>query len=289
MNVNAADNVGVTKVELYVGGVLLATDTLAPWSFSWDTTKKANGTYAVNARAYDAAGHVTASAYVNITVSNGTTTIKTTDTAPPTVAIASPTGGTVSGIVPVNVNAADNVGVTKVELYVGGVLLATDTLAPWSFSWDTTKKANGTYAVNARAYDAAGHVTASPYVNITVSNSTTTTDTTAPIAHILSPVHATCIGASMNINVLATDNVAMASISVYIDGVLIAVANAGSLAYIWDASHLTMSGWHKITAIAKDKAGNAGSHNDCRVSLRDSGGISGKNGGRSLHRRGRRA
>src|SRR5678815_4800754 len=132
-----------TKVELYVGGVLLATDTLAPWSFSWDTTKKTNGTYAVNARAYDAAGHVTASPYVNITVSNGTTTA---DTAPPTVSIASPTGGTVSGIVPVNVNAADNVGVTRVELYVGGVLLATDTLAPWSFSWDTTKKANGTYA-----------------------------------------------------------------------------------------------------------------------------------------------
>jgi hypothetical protein len=164
VNVNAADNVGVTKVELYVGGVLLATDTLAPWSFSWDTTKKANGTYAVNARAYDAAGHVTASAYVNITVSNGTTPA---DTAPPTVAIASPTGGHRFRDRPGECKRRDNVGVTKVELYVGGVLLATDTVAPWSFSWDTTKKANGTYAVNARAYDAAGHVSASPYVNIT--------------------------------------------------------------------------------------------------------------------------
>ena len=203
-------------------------------------------------------GRVNAAAAVLAAVS---TTTQPADTTAPTVAIASPTGGTVSGIVPVNVNAADNVGVTKVELYVGGVLLATDTLAPWSFSWDTTKKANGTYAVNARAYDAAGHVSASPYVNITVSNGTTTptADTTAPIAHILSPVHATCVGASTNINVSATDNVAVASISVYIDGVLTAVGNAGSLAYTWDSSHLTTSAWHKITAIAKDKAGNAGS------------------------------
>src|SRR6185295_4401935 len=121
-------------------------------------------------------GRVNAAAAVAAAVS--TTTIQTADTAAPTVAIASPTGGTVSGIVPVNVNAADNVGVTKVELYVGGVLLATDTLAPWSFSWDTTKKANGTYPVNARAYDAAGHVTASASVNITVSNGTTTIKTT---------------------------------------------------------------------------------------------------------------
>jgi hypothetical protein len=86
----------------------------------------------------------------------------------------------------------------------------------------------------------------------------TTADTTAPVARILSPVHATCVGASTNINVSATDNVAVASISVYVDGALLAVANAGSLAYTWDSSHLTI-GWHKITATAKDKAGNAGS------------------------------
>ena len=200
-------------------------------------------------------GRVNAAAAVAAAVS--TTTIQTADTAPPTVAIASPTGGTVSGIVPVNVNAADNVGVTKVELYVGGVLLATDTLAPWSFSWDTTKKANGTYAVNARAYDAAGHVTASASVNITVSNVTTPADTQAPIPYISTPRNGTYIGASVNINVLAEDNVGIASISVYVDGVLIAVANAASLAYVWDGSHL-MSGWHNILAIAKDKAGNAG-------------------------------
>jgi thermitase len=207
-------------------------------------------------------GRVNAAAAV--AAAKSTTTSLTADTAPPTVAIASPTGGTVSGIVPVNVSAADNVGVTKVELWVGGVLLATDTLAPWSFSWDTTKKANATYAVNARAYDAAGHVTGSPYVNITVANGTASTttstsaDTTAPVAHISKPWNGTWIGTAVNISASATDNVGVTSISVYVDGVLIAVGNAASLYYYWDSSKLA-HGTHKITATAKDKAGNAGS------------------------------
>ena len=214
-------------------------------------------------------------------VSNGTTTTQTTDTAPPTVSIASPTGGTVSGIVPVNVNAADNVGVTKVELYVGGVLLATDTLTPWSFSWDTTKKANGTYAVNARAYDAAGHVSASPYVNFTVSNATTTADTTAPIARILSPVHASCVGASMNINVSATDNVAVASISVYVDG----ASDSGRKCRIARIHLGFQPPDDRLAQDYRDREGQGwkrGKHNDCRVSLRGTGGISGKNGGRVI-------
>jgi thermitase len=208
-------------------------------------------------------GRVNAAAAVAAAKST-TTTTQTADTAAPTVAIVSPTGGTVSGIVPVSVSAADNVGVTKVELWVGGVLLASDTVAPWSFSWDTTKKANGTYAVNARAYDAAGHATGSSYVNITVANGTASTtsstsaDTTAPVAHISKPWNGTWIGTAVNISVSATDNVGVTSIAVYVDGTLIAVGNAASLYYYWDSSKLA-HGTHKITATAKDKAGNAGS------------------------------
>jgi len=195
--------------------------------------------------------------------STTTTTTTTTDTAPPTVAITSPTSGAVSGIVPVSVSAADNVGVVRVELYIGGVLFASDTTAPWSFSWDTTKKVNGTYGIYAKAYDAAGHVTTSSTVSVTVSNGTTTTtttsaDTTPPVAHISTPWNGTRVYTYVTINASATDNVGVASISVYVDGTLIAVGNAASLSYVWNASRLT-SGWHKMTATAKDKAGNAGS------------------------------
>jgi thermitase len=118
--------------------------------------------------------------------------------------------------------------------------------------------------VNARAYDAAGHMTSSAYVNITVANGaasttgSTSTDTTAPVAHILKPWNGTWIGTAVPVSVSATDNVGVTSISVYVDGVLIATGNGASLYYYWDCSKLA-HGTHKITATAKDKAGNAGS------------------------------
>jgi hypothetical protein len=205
-------------------------------------------------------GRVNAAAAVAAAVSTTTTT---TDTTPPTVAIASPTGGTMSGIVPVSVSAADNTGVTKVELYVGGVLLAADTTAPFSFSWDTTKKANGTYGMYAKAYDAAGHVTTSATVYVTVSNATltttvTTADTTPPVAKISTPWNGTKVSGKVKVQASATDNVKVSSLSLYIDGVLKATGNASSLAYTWNTSPVS-SGAHKITATAKDSSGNVGS------------------------------
>ena len=188
------------------------------------------------------------------------TTATPTDTTPPTVAIASPTGGTLSGIVPVSVSASDNVGVTKVELYVGGALFASDTTAPWSFSWDTTKKTNGSYGVYAKAYDAAGHVTTSSTVTVTVSNATqtltTTTDTTAPSVTIVSPSSGSKVrSSSVSIKVSASDNVAVASISLYVDGVLKAVGNTSTVSYSWSTRGVSQ-GTHVISATAKDAAGN---------------------------------
>src|SRR5205085_8848856 len=57
------------------------------------------------------------------------------DMTPPTAVITAPTGGaTLPGTFAVNVSAMDDVGVTKVELLVDGVLNATDTMPPYSFN-----------------------------------------------------------------------------------------------------------------------------------------------------------
>ena len=58
-----------------------------------------------------------------------------TDTTPPTTAITAPTGGSIlSGTVSVSVAASDNIGVTKVELYLNGALAGTTTTVPATFS-----------------------------------------------------------------------------------------------------------------------------------------------------------
>ena len=95
------------------------------------------------------------------------------DTTPPTTSITSPANGaTVSGTTTVAANASDNVGVTRVELYVDSVLTGTDTSSPYEFSWNTTTATNGGHALQTKAYDAATNVGSSTVVNVTVSNAT---------------------------------------------------------------------------------------------------------------------
>ncbi len=96
------------------------------------------------------------------------------DTTPPTTSVTAPaSGATVSGAVTVTATATDNVGVTKIELYVDGALLGSGTTSPTSASWNTTSAANGTHSITSKAYDAAGNVGTSAAVSVTVSNSTT--------------------------------------------------------------------------------------------------------------------
>src|SRR5207245_2284110 len=81
------------------------------------------------------------------------------DTTPPSVSITSPANGsTVSGKISVTASATDNVGVTKVEFYVDGTLLATDTSSPWTFSWDTSLAVAGNHTLSVKAYDAQGNI-----------------------------------------------------------------------------------------------------------------------------------
>jgi subtilisin family serine protease len=93
------------------------------------------------------------------------------DTTPPTTSITSPgAGATVSGTTTVSASASDNVGVTRVELYVDGSLAGTDTTSPYSFAWNTTTVANGSHSLQTRAFDAAGNSGSSATVSVTVSN-----------------------------------------------------------------------------------------------------------------------
>ena len=95
------------------------------------------------------------------------------DTTPPTVALTAPPGGTVSGTVTLTATASDDVGVAGVQFLVNDTPLgAEDTSSPYSLSVDTTPADNGTYTLTARARDAAGNITTSAPVSVTVANGT---------------------------------------------------------------------------------------------------------------------
>ena len=148
VDVTADDNVGVVKVDLYVDGVYFVSDTTAPYSFAWDTTALANGSHTLQAVASDAANNSASTAPISVTVFN-----TPPDTTPPVVSIAAPAAGaTVAGTTTVSATATDNGGVAKVELYVDGVLYATDAAAPYAFSWNTTTSSNGSHTLAGRGH-----------------------------------------------------------------------------------------------------------------------------------------
>ncbi len=121
------------------------------------------------------------------------------DTQAPTVSISSPTGGTVSSTLTVNVAASDNIGVTRVDLYNGAKLIASSSTAPYSINWDTKTAADGAVTLTAFAYDKAGNKGSSANVSVTVRN---TVDSTTPTVSILSPTSGTVTG-TVTVNVSA--------------------------------------------------------------------------------------
>ena len=209
---------------------------------------------AVGRDSYVGHGRVNASAAVAAAAASTTVTA---DTQAPAVAIATPAGSsTVSGLAAVDVSASDNVGVTRVELRVNGSTIATDTAAPYQFSWDTTQVGNGTATLVAHAFDAAGNNKASASVAVNVAN-TTAADTTAPVVSISNPVNGSKVSGNVQIRVTASDNSGAAGIkqSLYINGKLTTSASGGSLSYTWNTRKAS-AGSHTIQATAIDAAGN---------------------------------
>lgn len=96
------------------------------------------------------------------------------DVVAPTVRITAPASGTmVSGVVRISANAHDNVGVIQVEFFAGTTSIGTVTsvaTAPVELDWNTAAGINGTLSLTAQARDAAGNVTTSAAVAVTIAN-----------------------------------------------------------------------------------------------------------------------
>ncbi|MGH7751741.1 MAG: Ig-like domain-containing protein, partial [Gemmatimonadales bacterium] len=162
VTVTASDNVGVASVDFLLDGILQATDSSSPFSWSWNTTTASGGSHNITATARDAAGNATTSSAVSVTVDN----------TQPSVTITAPAGGNVSGTVTVSANASDNIGVVGVQFRVDSANIGTeDTTNPYSRSWDSTTVGNGAHTLTAIARDAAGNTTTSSGIPVTVSNS----------------------------------------------------------------------------------------------------------------------
>lgn len=188
----------------------------------------------------------------------------TVDTEAPVASITDPLeGATVSGLVPVDIEATDNVGVTRAELWVNNTAVAVDSSTPFAFSWDSSGAPNGTTSLVAHVFDAVGNA-ATHSVDVIVDNAEepiiADPDTEPPVVAIINPVPGNVSG-HVTINADASDNSGATGItqSIYINGSLVATGTGSTLAYNWNTRPKKISGMHTIEVVASDTVGNTAS------------------------------
>jgi len=165
----SSDDFAVVGYYIYRNGIKVGSTSGTSYS---DTGRSPNTTYTYQVSALDSSNNESAkSAQVSATT-------QPLPDNPPSIAITSPANGsTVSGTVSISANASDDKGISKVDFYIDGTNIASDTTAPYSTSWNTTTRfANGSHTVMARAYDTINQY-ADSTVTVTLNNSPATTIT----------------------------------------------------------------------------------------------------------------
>ena len=160
------------------------------------------------------AGRVDAAAALDALPTGGTPQTIAEDHTPPAVSFGSPVSVLspvpMRGIVTIGGQAADDVGVSQVQLLAGGRLVAVDTVAPYVFRWPSAPN-TGAVTLTLRAYDRAG--------NVAVASAVVTADNTPPALRITAPAnHTRPIGRTTYVSAAASDYYGVRSIELLVNG-----------------------------------------------------------------------
>ena len=244
---SATDDTKIAKVEFYVGTALKATSTTAPYSFSWDSTTVADGTYSIQAKAYDTANN-TATDSIQVKAAN-------TDTSAPSAPTNLSAKASAYNKVDLTwTKSTDNAGVTAYRILRNNV--AVTQVGNVSAYSDTTALPNTAYTYQVFALDAAGNV--SPGSNQATVTTPSTPDSQAPTTP--AGLSATAVSASQ-INVAwsaSTDNVGVAGYDVYRStgtNTASKVATVATTSY--GDTNLSASTTYTYYVVARDAAGNS--------------------------------
>ncbi len=242
----AADNVGVTRVDFYVDGVLKGSSGVSPYVYAWDTSMVVNGTHTLLAKAYDAGNNEGVSASVTVTTNNSNSSISVLQITSPAA------NSTVSGTINIAAQNINNSQVSTVAFLIDDVQIGTDSTSPYSFSWDSKTKANGSHKISVRPTNISG-----PDAIVTVNVQNQAADTSAPTVNFTSPLNGATVSGNVNVTADATDNVSVAKVEFYVNGVLSNTDTASPYGFTWTTP--AANGNATLVALATDPTGNKSS------------------------------
>jgi hypothetical protein len=188
--------------------------------------------------------------------------------AAPMVHVSEPgPAATVTG--PTTLGAEATSDAVSVKWYVDQIEVAADTDgAPWRRPWDSARIGNGPHKVFAKAVDATGNWASSPSVSFTVDNPNPSVDTIAPTLAVSAPRYGDEVsGEAVTLGARAFDNVAVARVKWYVDGIEVASdGDGGPWTRTWNSRRFA-NGAHRIFAKARDAAGNWASSRSVTVNV----------------------
>jgi hypothetical protein len=162
----ASDDGSIVSVDFLVDGTSIGTDTTSPYSMSWDTTGPTEGLRTITVIATDDEGNT----------ASDSVTVDTKDDAP-TISWINPTNGaTVGGTITIQIQAADDRGISSVKWSVGSATYVKTTTynsvtGYYEADWDTTDHTDGTYTLYAKVAD-SGSQSSTASISVTVSQPT---------------------------------------------------------------------------------------------------------------------
>ena len=228
-------------------------------TYSWDTKTVTNGAHTLTASVTDSAG-MSGTATLAVNVDNPATP----QPPNPTVTFTAPAANaTVSGTTTVTLSANGGSTLSFGTTYNYGLKVDGTAVAGTgpSFSWDTTKVANGTHTLTATATDATGG-TGTATQNVTVSNTVTPPPTTGTLkVYITQPTANTTVsGTSWAVMWLEGSTAATKTYSLTLGGkpmISQTTSSNGPVSVPFDTK-MVVDGAQPLTATVKDSNNNSG-------------------------------
>ncbi len=158
--------------------------------------------------------------------------VRVEDVVAPLVAFVEPQEGTsVSGVVPVEIEATDAAGVRQVTLLVDGVEAVQIVEAPYTWSWDASAETPGPHTLSAKAEDAAGNI---GEASITLLVEGCQGPGCGGALSLLRPAEGDFVNGVVEVVAEVEEASGVEAVTFHVDGAEVGAAGAAPFAIFWD-------------------------------------------------------
>ena len=252
--IEANDNESISFVRLYKDNDTLATLTELPYTYIWNTTDEVDDiTYSLFVHVQDVGGNQITLGPISVLIDN----YEPSDNIPPTGTITSPaSAATVSGTVDIQVSAYDDVEMGFVDFIIDGSAVYQDTYHPYEYSWSTLEATEDSdHIININLTDVAGNTRALFPITVFVNN-VEEPDIVPPTVVMYEPAANQSISGTVNISVIATDDVGINRVEFYRNYELESTITSFPYSYEWNSTIIEDDTEHTWYAKAYDTSEN---------------------------------